>query len=99
MATDPIIRKEEKPTTAELALVLGDAGCSAGAGVMVPPLSTDTGGASCKVNTLIARSEAWVAYRSIYRPSMSYSLVCTSFTKRELANIQRSPIRALLSTM
>ena len=48
---------------------------------------------------LIARSEAWVAYRSIYCPSMTYSLPSTSFTRRELASIQRSPIRALLSAM
>jgi hypothetical protein len=48
---------------------------------------------------LIALSEGWIAYRSIYLPSMSYSLMSTSFNRRELATIQRSPIRALLSTM
>jgi hypothetical protein len=48
---------------------------------------------------LIARSQGWLAYRSIYLPSMSYSLPSTSFTRRELANIQSSPIRALLSAM
>jgi hypothetical protein len=48
---------------------------------------------------LIARHEAWLAHRSIYLPSMSYSLPSTSFTRRELANIQSSPIRALLSAM
>jgi hypothetical protein len=45
---------------------------------------------------LIARSEGWLAYRSIYLPSMSYSLPSTSFTRRELATIQRRPIRAIL---
>jgi hypothetical protein len=44
---------------------------------------------------LIARPEGWIAYRSIYLPSMSYSPMSTSFTRRELATIQRSPIRAL----
>jgi hypothetical protein len=48
---------------------------------------------------LIARSEGWSAYRSIYLPSMSYSLPSTSLTMRELFNIQSSPIRALLSVM
>jgi hypothetical protein len=45
------------------------------------------------------RSDAWLAYRSIDLPSMSYSLPSTSFTRRELATIQRSPIRALLSAI
>jgi hypothetical protein len=48
---------------------------------------------------LIARPEGWIAYRSIYLSSMGYSLPSTSFTRRELSTIQRSPIRALLSTM
>jgi hypothetical protein len=57
MATALITRKEEIPTTAELALLLvvssttGDDGCSAGEGVMVPPLSIDADGASSKLNT------------------------------------------------
>jgi hypothetical protein len=44
----------------------------------------------------IARFDGWTAYRSIYLPSMSYSLPNTSFTRQELATIQRSLIRALL---
>jgi hypothetical protein len=48
---------------------------------------------------LIARSEAWLAHRSIYLPSMSYSLPSSSFTRRELATVQRRPVRALLSAM
>jgi hypothetical protein len=48
---------------------------------------------------VIARHEAWMAYRSIYLPSMSYSLSSTSFDRKTLAKIQSNPIRALLSAM
>jgi hypothetical protein len=48
---------------------------------------------------LIARSVEWIAYQNIYLPSMSCSLPGTSFNRRELANIQRSPIRVFLSAM
>jgi hypothetical protein len=44
---------------------------------------------------LISRLEGWLAYRSIYLPSMSYSLPSTS-TRRELATI-RAADKALLS--
>lgn len=46
----------------------------------------------------IARSEAaWTAYRSIYLPSMRYSLPATSCTRQKLFTIQSSPIQVLLS--
>jgi hypothetical protein len=47
--------------------------------------------------TSIKRSDGWIAYRSIYLASMSYSLPTTSFTRKELATIQRGPIQVLLS--
>jgi hypothetical protein len=49
----------------------------------------------------ITRSDAWTAYRSIYLPSMNYSIPTTRFSRQEFATIQRSPIhspiRVLLS--
>jgi hypothetical protein len=47
----------------------------------------------------ITCSEAWTAYRSIYLPSMRCNLPATSFTRQDLATIQRSPIQVLLSVM
>ena len=47
----------------------------------------------------ITRSEAWTAYRSIYLPSIQYSLSSSSFTRQDLAKIQSRPIHALLSAM
>jgi hypothetical protein len=43
----------------------------------------------------MARSGGWIAYRSFYLPSVSYSLPSTSFSRQELATIQRSPIEHL----
>jgi hypothetical protein len=48
---------------------------------------------------LITRHEGWLPFRSIYLPSMGYSLSSTSFPRRALAKIQSSPIRALLPAM
>jgi hypothetical protein len=45
------------------------------------------------------RSDGWLAYRSIYLASMSYSLPTTGFTRQELATIQRGPLQVLLSVM
>jgi hypothetical protein len=47
----------------------------------------------------ITRPDAWIAYRSMYLPSHSYSLPSTSFTRQDLATIQRSSIHVLLSAM
>jgi hypothetical protein len=47
----------------------------------------------------ITRSHAWIAYRSIFLPSLRYSLSSTSFTRQELAIIQRSSALVLLSAM
>jgi hypothetical protein len=45
------------------------------------------------------RSEAWAASRGIYLPSMPYSLPVTSFTRQEVATIQRIPTQVLLSEL
>jgi hypothetical protein len=47
----------------------------------------------------IKRSDGWLAFRSIYLASMSYSLPTTSFTRQELATIHRGPIQVLLFAM
>jgi hypothetical protein len=44
----------------------------------------------------ITRSEAWIAYQSIFLPSLRYSLSSTSFTRQELASIQRSSTQIML---
>jgi hypothetical protein len=38
----------------------------------------------------ITPSDAWIAYRSIYLPSLRYSLYSTSYTGQELAIVQGS---------
>jgi hypothetical protein len=47
----------------------------------------------------ITHFEAWTAYRSIYLPSMLYTLPAISFTRQELATIRRSPIQVILSAV
>jgi hypothetical protein len=47
----------------------------------------------------ITRPDAWIAYRSIYLPSLRYSLSSTSFTRQDLSTIQRSSTQVLLSAM
>jgi hypothetical protein len=47
----------------------------------------------------ITRPDAWIAYRRVYLPSLSYSLPSTSFPRQDLATIQRNSIHVLLSAM